>query len=87
MNERKREAVSRLLLARSRGDRLVENCLETNVKLEETVASIITPSTRRQAMETSQTELWKVAEKKITEFIQRKKVLKPAQLPRIKKLF
>jgi len=56
--ERKKVAKSRLLLARSRGDQLVEYCLETNVKLKESVSSIITTSTSRQAMESSQAELW-----------------------------
>jgi len=55
--ERKEVAISRLLLARSKGDQLVEYCLMTKEKLEETIASVIKPTTRRQAMESSKAEL------------------------------
>jgi len=53
--ESRKVGISRLLLASSRGDQLVEYCQETNVKIEVTVASIITPLTRRQAIESSTT--------------------------------
>jgi hypothetical protein len=47
------EAFSKLLLSRMRGDELVDYCLENNLE----IAGILTPLTRRQAMNSPQKEL------------------------------
>ena len=76
------EQFSRLLLSRMRGDELVDYCLETNLG----IAGILTPSTRKQAINSPQKELWLEAERKEIDSINNKKVLQPAQRPHGKKL-
>ena len=76
------EQFSRLLLSRMRGDELVDYCLETNLG----IAGILTPSTRKQAMNSPQKELWLEAERKEIDSINNKRVLQPAQRPHGKKL-
>jgi len=76
------EQFSRLLLSRMRGDELVDYCLETNLG----IAGILTPSTRKQAMNSPQKELWLEAERKEIDSINNKKVLQPAQRPHGKRL-
>jgi hypothetical protein len=83
--ERKREAMSMVLLAIARGDQLMEYCLQANITLTD-IVPVLTPTTRKQAMKSPQKDLWVQAERKEIESIQKKKVLQPAKLPRGKKL-
>jgi len=76
------DIIALMLLSRSRGDEIMEYCLETNVNL----AGIFTPTTRKQAMLSPQREFWLEAEQKEIESIKKKKVLQAAQLPSGKKL-
>jgi len=69
-------------VSRLRGDELVDYCLTTSL----TLAGVLTPTTRKQAMQSPQKDFWLEAEQKEIESITKKKVLQPAQLPRGKKL-
>jgi len=81
-NTNESETFTKLLLSKLRGDELVSYCLETSIS----IGSILTPTTRKQAMATPEREFWLDAEKKEINSINMKKVLEPAHLPRGKRL-
>ena len=62
--EKKKGAISKILLSRARGDQIVENCLETKITINEVTTPIVTLSTRNHAIESAQMELWIEAERK-----------------------
>jgi len=76
------EDFSKLLVSRLQGDELVDFCLTTSL----TLTGVLTPTTWKQAMQSPQKDFWLEAEQKEIEFITKKKVLQPAQLPRGNKL-
>ena len=82
VNTNESETFTKLLLSKLRGDELVNYCLETSIS----IGSILTPTTRKQAMATPEREFWLDAEKKEINSINMKKVLEPAQLPRGRRL-